>query len=264
MNIFARELKAHRKGLIAWSVGMAALMWLCLVKFQTISADPAATTAVLSQMSDTVKAVFGMSGLDAVTLGGYFGICFIFLAILLAVHAALLGAGLLTIEPLTKTTEFLYTKPIGRRRIITGKLLSGLLQLAILWGVTYLASWGSIAAYASMDGFGATLAVFMAATALVQLVCFSLGLLTAALLHSAGRAGSVMTGFIFASYALALISQFQGWEWLRYGSIFRYFDAVDILRTGTLELHYVLICLVLSTFALIVVYMRYPHRDLAV
>lgn len=264
MNVFIRELKTHRKGLIAWSAGIAALMWLCLVKFQTISADPAATTAVLSQMSDTVKAIFGMSGLDAVTLGGYFGICFIFLAILLAVHAALLGTGLLTIEPLTKTTEFLYTKPVGRRRIVTEKLLSGLLQLTILWGVTYLASWGSIAAYASMDGFEATLAVFMAAAALIQLVCFSLGLLTAALLHSAGRAGSVVTGFIFASYALALISQLQGWEWLRYASIFRYFEAADILRTGLLQPHYVLICLVFSALAVTAVYLRYPHRDLTV
>lgn len=76
-------------------------------------------------MPNTIKTVFGMNGLDAVTLPGYFGICFLFMAIMLAVHAGLLGSNLLTIEPLTKTSEFSYTRPVSRRRILRSKLAVG-------------------------------------------------------------------------------------------------------------------------------------------
>jgi len=262
MNIFARELRAHRIGLIAWSVGIFLLMWTSMVKFQTLTIDTSATNALLKQVPDTIKTIFGMNGLEATTLAGYFGICFLFLAMLLAVHAALLGTGLLTAEPLNKTTEFLYTKPVSRRRIVTFKLLSGLLQLAILWLVSYAVCWGSIALYSSMTGFETTLAVFMAAAAIMQITFFSIGMAVAAVLRSASGAGKLLTGLVFASYALSLVSQLDGYGWLHYASIFRYFDAVDIINTNTLKLHYVIVCLAVSVVALGVVYIRYPQRDL--
>lgn len=262
MNMFLHELKARRIGLLAWSVGMAFLMWTSMVKFQTLTTDPDATAALLKQMPATIKTIFGMNGLEATTLSGYFGICFLFIAIMVAVHAALLGTGILTAEPLNKTTEFLYTRPVSRRRIITAKLAAGVLQLAILWGVTYLVSWGSIVIYSSMAGFEHTLLMFMLAAAIVQVFCFSLGMLVAALIRSASGAGKLLTGFVFASYALSLISQLDGYNWLHYASIFRYFDAVDIIHTDALKLHYVLLCLSISVIAIAIVYTRYPHRDL--
>ena len=262
MNIFKKELKSRRVGLIAWSVAMTFFMWTSMVKYQTLATDPTATEALLKQMPDTIKTIFGMNGLEATSLGGYFGICFLFIAILLAVHAALLGTGLLTVEPLNKTTEFLYTRPVSRRRIITSKLLAGLLQLAVLFGVTYAASWVSIALYSSMDGFQTTLAVFMGAAAIIQITFFNVGMAVAALIRSASGAGKLLTGLVFASYALSLVSQLDGYGWLHYISIFRYFDAADILSTNTLKLHYVAICLAVSAISLAIVYLYYPRRDL--
>jgi len=262
MNVFARELKARRIGLIAWLVAMAVFMWTSMVKYQTLSTDPTATEALLKQMPETIKTIFGMNGLEATTLAGYFGICFLFIAIMLAVHAALLGTGLLTVEPLNKTTEFLYTRPVSRRRIVTFKLLSGLLQLAILWLVTYATSWGSISLYASMNGFETTLLMFMLAAGIIQITFFSLGMVVAALMRSASGAGKLLTGFVFASYTLSLVSQLDGYNWLHYTSIFRYFDAVDIINTNALKLHYVIICLGISALAIAIVYLRYPHKDL--
>lgn len=262
MNIFARELKSRQIGLIAWSVAMTLFMWTSMVKYQTLSTDPTATEALLKQMPATIKTIFGMNGLEATTLSGYFGICFLFIAILVAVHAALLGTGLLTTEPLNKTTEFLYTKPVSRRRIVTAKLFAGIVQLVVLWGIVYLTSLGSITLYSSMNGFETTLAVFMAAVAIIQITFFSLGMTVAALLRSANGAGKLLTGLVFASYALSLVSQLDGYGWLHYASIFRYFDAVDIINTGTLKLHYVVICLLVSIVAVAVVYIRYPQRDL--
>jgi len=262
MNIFRRELRSRRISLIAWSVGIFLLMWTSMVKFQTLTTDTSATDALLKQMPVSIKTIFGMNGLEVTTLAGYFGICFLFLAILLAVHAALLGSGLLTTEPLNKTTEFLYTKPVSRRRIITSKLLSGLVQLTVIWLVSYAVCWGSISIYSSMTGFETTLAVFMGAAAIMQITFFSLGMVVAALLRSASAAGKLLTGVVFASYALSLVSQLEGYNWLHYASIFRYFDALDIINTNALKLHYVIICLVVSAIAIAVVYIRYPHRDL--
>lgn len=262
MSIFGRELSARRVGLIGWSAGIALFMWTSMIKYETIAVDPDATTALIAGMPDSIKTVFGMNGLDIATLPGYFGVCFLFVAIMLAVHAALLGSGLLTVEPLNKTTEFLYTKPVSRRRIVTQKLLSGLVQLVVIWTVTYAASWGSIVLYDTMDGFEGMLTVFMIAAALLQLTCFCIGMAAAATVRSADRAGKLLSGFVFGSYVLMLISQFEGWGWLEAFSIFRYFDAVRILDTGTLHAPYVIVCLTVSAISLAVVYLYYPRRDL--
>jgi ABC-2 type transport system permease protein len=233
-----------------------------MIKYETIAIDPDATSALIGQMPASIKTVFGMNGLNIATLDEYFGVCFLFIAIMLAVHAALLGSGLLTVEPLNKTTEFLYTKPASRRRIVTAKLLSGLIHIGIVWAVTYVAAWGSITLYDTMTGFEQTLALFMAAAAVIQITFLSLGLAVAAGARLAGNASKTMSGLVFASYAIFLISQLDGYAWSRAFSIFRHFDAVDILANGALSVTSIVVCLVISAMAIVFAYLYYPRRDL--
>lgn len=261
MNVFRREFWSRRIALVAWSVSMTLFVWTSMVKFQTLTADSGATSQLLRSMPNTIKTIFGMNGLDAVTLPGYFGICFLFMAIMLAVHAGLLGSSLLTIEPLTKTSEFLYTRPVSRWQILRSKLAVGGIHLVALWTVTALSSYVSIILYASIRGFGELLAVFMIAGAIIQVVFFALGVFVAAIFRSAQTPAKVIAAAVFGSYVISLMSQFSNYGFLRPVSIFSAFDAATIVATDTLDTRYVTIYLVVACMLFLVGGRYFLRRD---
>ncbi|NTU90079.1 MAG: ABC transporter permease subunit, partial [Actinobacteria bacterium] len=172
MNIFIRELKAHSRSLLIWSLSMVALVAAGMMKFSALSTDTQALEALMKQFPASIQAVFGMTGLDLATVSGYYGILYLYLALLLAIHAGLLGEELFTKEEREKTTEFLYVRPVSRAGAITAKLCAGLCVVALLNIVTMVSSYGSIAGFVDPVSVREELLLFMAALAIIQLVFF--------------------------------------------------------------------------------------------
>lgn len=265
MNVFTHELKARRKSLIIWSVSVIIFMIMCMAKYDALATDAEAMRQIMNQFPQTMQAVFGMSGLDITTLGGYFGICFLYTEILLAVHAGLLGVTVLAEEEQDKTTEFLYVKPIGRAKIITQKLAAGLVNVLVLWLVTVAAAWASITAVTSTKGFEHEFMLFMGAALLIQLVFFFIGTLSVGVLKSSRSPGRVLATIVFVSYLLFVLSKLSDmFDWLRFVSVFRFFDAADLLANQALNNVYVAICGVAIVGCLAATYVFYTRRDLEV
>ena len=65
---------------------------------------------------------------------------FLYIAVMGAVHAVILGSELISKEERDKTSEFLYAKPVSRPTALTGKLLAGLTNLIVLNLVTLVSS----------------------------------------------------------------------------------------------------------------------------
>lgn len=264
MNVFWHELRMRRTNTIIWTVTMLIFMVVCMAKYETITAQGgAAITTMFKAFPASVQAIFGMSGLDLTTVAGYFGVCFLFMAVILAVHAGLTGAGVIAQEEADKTAEFLYVKPRGRRAIITAKLLAGIVMLIIVWMASVVGSIIGIEKFAHFGDFMTNFWWLMAAAALIQIAFFAFGAMAVTLTKRAGGYGTLVSIAIFGSYFLyvfaKLSSSFQG---LHYLSIFSWFDALDILNRSGLSLHYVIATIALSIVMLAVVYLRYPQRDL--
>ena len=265
MNVFMHELKAHRKALIIWSVSVVIFMAMSMAKFGTLSADAEGMRQIMSQFPQTMQAVFGMSGLDITTLGGYFGICFLYIELLLAIHGGLLGVSVLAEEEQDKTTEFLYVKPVGRAKIITQKLMAGLLNIFVLWGVTAASAWVSIEAAASMKGFEKEFMLFMGAALLIQLVFFFVGSLAAGVVKNSRSPGRYLAIAVFVSYVLFVFSKLSdSFDWLKYVSVFRFFDAAELLANKSLNTVYVAICAGIIVVCAVLTYVFYIRRDLEV
>ena len=57
MNVFLREMKAHRWGLVFWSLGMVMMIYSGMAKYGAYEAAGESVTAILEQMPDTVQVV---------------------------------------------------------------------------------------------------------------------------------------------------------------------------------------------------------------
>jgi ABC-2 type transport system permease protein len=265
MNIFFRELHFRLRGQIIWAASIVVFMLLSMTKFNTLSTDASASQALLDQFPDTLKALFGMTGLDIMTISGYYGVLFIYIAVMLAIHAGLLGSGVLADEERDKTAEFLYVKPRSRRQIITQKLLAGLVYVVVMWSIVFVLSAVSTMGMSHIETFLQNLGLFMTALLIIQLVIFFAGSFFAAVTkrpHLAAQFVAIVVGGSYLLFALQKLS--PALDWLRYVSLFTYFDAASIIDNSSLSVPAVVVCLVFTGVFAVGTYIFYRRRDLNV
>lgn len=265
MNVFVQELKLRRRGQIGWIVAMIAFMALSVVKFDGLSKDAAASKALLEQFPATVQAIFGMTGLDLSSLSGYFGVLFIYLLVILAIHAGMLGSGVLADEERDRTTEFLLVKPRSRGAIVTQKLLAGFVYVALMWLIIATSTWIATLTLTNTGTFMHDFWHFMAGLAVVQVTMLAFGAFAAALTKNPKLPTRLVAIVVFVSYLIfALVKINPSLGVLKYASLFWYFDAVNIIGDGRVAPISLVVCGVITVVSLVGTYSFYRRRDVSV
>jgi ABC-2 type transport system permease protein len=263
MNIFARELKANRKALIIWSVSMFLLVLSGMAKYTAYSSG--ATSDVFSKMPYSLKALLGIGPFDVTTMSGFFAFLFPYLEITAAIHAVLLGSGIIAKEERDKTTEFLMVKPVSRVAIITSKFLAALVNVVIINIVTLISSIYLAAAYNNGKNISGEVETFLLSMFIVQLIFLSLGALLAAILKNAKASGSLAAGILFGCYVISKITDLTDRvNFLNVLSPFKYFSYQNIVNGNGLSLSIVILCILLVSAFTISTYFFYNKRDLSI
>lgn len=263
MNIFFRELRANRRALIIWSVGMFLLVLSGMGKYTAYSSG--ATGNIFSKMPYSLKALLGIGSFDVTTMSGFFAFLFPYLEITAAIHAVLLGSGIIAKEERDKTTEFLMVKPVSRSTIITAKFLAALLNIVIVNIVTLISSILITAAYNKGKDVSGEVAIFLFSLFFVQLIFLSLGATLAAILKNAKTSGSLAAGILFGSYVISKITDLtERVNFLNVLSPFKYFSYQDIVNGHGLSLGIVLLSILLAAVLAGSTYFFYLKRDLSI
>lgn len=265
MNIFLRELKAHRTGLIWWCVGMISLVASGMAKYGAYKAAGQSITMILSTIPKTVQVVFGMSGFDLTKASGFYGVLFLYIAVMAAVHATLLGAHVISEEERDRTSEFLYSKPVSRPRALTAKLLAGLVNVVVLNVVTFLSSLYFVDYFGKGENVTNDIVLLTVGLLFLQLIFFSLGALVAGTMHKPKSAPSIATSIMFLTFLLSYVVNLnENLDALKYLSPFKYFDAAVMMADGRLDPVFIGLSLVLVVVAVFGTYRFYSGRDLTV
>lgn len=266
MNIYLRELKAHRKSLLIWSVVMVFLIIASMGKYSAGagSGDAAGTfNELVSQLPQSWQRVFGVGVFDLSTAIGYIGALYMYIVLVATIHAVMLGSGILAKEERDKTTEFLMTKPVTRTQVVTKKLLAALTMVVLLNLVTLLATYLFLTYYA--DGpFLTDLLKLMAAMLALQVLFGALGAFAAAVTGHYKRSSGAATGVLLLCYVLPIVVDIaENWEAVAYLTPFQYYDAKDLLVLGYNAI-FPAITAVLVLLLLWGTYICYRRRDLKV
>lgn len=265
MNLFFRELKAHRKGLFFWCLGMAALVGSGMAKFAAYQDNGFSFNQLLDQFPKTMQIIFGLNGFDLTKAGGFYGVLFLYIALMAAVHAALLGSEMIAKEERDRTTEFLFVRPISRARIITAKLAAGLYNLIILNLVTLVSSVFFVGYFNKGGSVTKVILVLMAGLFFLQLIFFFTGVAVASVNKKPKTSASLATSVLLFTFILSYMVDFNSkLDVLKYFTPFKYFDARSIVASGRLDPVYVSISLIIVTVLTFVTYSAYSKRDLSV
>ena len=262
MNIFLRELKANLKSLLIWSAIITLLIVMAAAKFSAFASDPA-MLKMLDSMPPALLDALSMRGFNLTTLSGFYGIMFIYFALMGAIAAAMWGSDSISKEERDKTVEFSLVLPVSRSRVITAKALAALVNciafVLITWGMSYVAT----RSYKPDQSFQAFLALEMRALFVIELIFLAVGLLLGCAMKRFKRAGSTAIAIILTTYFMSVISvMHEKLDFLKYFTPFKYFDASELFRSGALSNTYLLISAAIVVLCTAAAYWVYNKRDL--
>ncbi|UWG96442.1 ABC transporter permease [Dehalobacter sp. DCM] len=265
MNIFWRELKAHRKALIIWSIAIFLMIVSSIGKFTAYAETGQSMNELLSQIPSSIKAVLGMGNFDLTQVSGFYGMLYLYLLLLATVHASLLGANIIAKEERDKTTEFLLVKPVSRAKIVTAKLLASLLNVIVFNLVTLIFSVALMGKYAKGEDITGEIGILMVGMFMVQLIFLFIGTATASVSKRPKSAASVSTAILLVTFVISsAININSSLGPLRYITPFEYFKADQLLNGGGFEPVFLILSLVIIALLVVVTYGAYQKRDMNV
>lgn len=263
MNVFMREMQANRKALVIWSIGVILLIASSMGKYAGLSSSGQSINDLLAQMPQSLKAIMGMGTFDLTTAIGYYGVLFIYLAMMATVHATMLGANIISKEERDKTAEFLFLKPISRNKIVTSKLLASLVNILIFNLVTLVSSILMVQKYSKGEAVSGDITKLMVGMIILQLIFLFIGTAIAAISKHPQTAPSLATGILLLTFMLSIAIDLNSRiENLKYLTPFKYFDAKNLMYARGFEPVYVILSVVIIAVLFRVTYVFYKKRDL--
>jgi len=223
MLIAERALHDRRRGLLAWSAGLAVYVMLQSSVYPTVR-DSAFQRAIESYPKE-LKAFFGGSAsFDFSTAAGYLNVELFSLVLpaLLAVYAIGFGAATIAGEQASGTLDLLLAYPVTRTRVAMeklGALTAGVLLLAAVVAVTMLLA-GVVIGF---DIGVVDVLVACGGTATVAILCGAATMLVGVLTGSRAVAVGIVAALFAASYLAVGLAGLVSWlEPVRYLSMLWY------------------------------------------
>ena len=265
MNIFIREMRAHRKSLILWCIGVLIMVVSGMSKYAVYSGTGKSINDIMAEMPKSVQLIFGTGSFDLSKASGFYGMLFLYLVIMATVHAAMLGATIIAKEERDKTAEFLFVKPVSRNKIITAKLLAAFTNILIFNIVTLLSSIWIVRYYSKGEAVTGDILKLMMGMFVLQLMFMLIGTGIAAISKKPKTAGSRATAILLVAFVLYKVSDMSSkLENLKYLTPFKYYDAKNLMYGGGFEPVYVILSVVIIAVLFGTTYVFYKRRDLNV
>jgi ABC-2 type transport system permease protein len=263
MNIYVHEFRMNLRSVVTWSISLI-LMIFVVTSISTGFADQAeAMNRALADFPPEFLIAFGMDGLDLGTVLGFFSIVFLFVQLCVSIQAANYGFSLVSVEEREMTADFLLTKPVGRTKILTSKLLAAITSLAITNLVVWVSSFLFLNVYRGERTYDTkTLILLLITVTFLQLFFLTVSMLISLLPKKIRNVTPFSMGMVFGLYLLNAFGGMIGDDIYSYISPFKHFDPNHIIRNGNYDLSLVLISVSLIIISVVGGYLLYTRRNI--
>ena len=263
MNIFKKEMKAHFKSLIIWSLAQIFIIYAGMMKYQGFSDSEVDVDVLFASLPKEILVIFGMGSVDITQIAGYYSVFFLYFMLLAAIHASMFGAICVSREERDHHADFIYSKPVRRFQVILPKLTAGVINLLIFNMVTFGASLFFIAQHNNGDPLFNTVSLTMFALFIFQLFFLSLGAFLGSILKNTKAATSASGALILSFFLISVASDlFEKLNSLKMITPFQYFKGESLMIDHQLSSSSVLILAITTIILFILSFLAFQRRDL--
>lgn len=269
MNIFLMELRNLRKGAIASTLSIAAVIFAMLAFFPAMKSESMQmlANAKLEGVDPSLLAALGMTVMpDFSDLTVFFGYVLQFIVLAVMVIFTQQAVNLLHKEENDGTIEFLYAKPVSRSQIVAGKLAAHVTLMVVMltfWAVV------TVIGYLMFGEFslGAAIresAIFFGSILFVGMVFSSIGVLLSAVLRGTVRTSGVTISIVFGTFILGILSVvIKKLDFLIWFSPMDWIKTEKLMNEGILPQEWA-VGIAVTLLALFAAWLQYRKKDLLV
>lgn len=216
--------------MLIWSGIVILFVVVGFSKFSAFAGDPA-MLEILDAMPEAMLSALSMNAFNLTTVSGFYGIMFLYFAVLLSVCAVMWGSDIIIKEERDKTVEFILTLPIRRSQLITGKTLAAVVYSFVLLLITWGATLAGAASYQPDSEFYSFVALSTVALFILQLIFLAVGILLGSAMKRYKQAGSAAIFLLLGTFFLSImIGMSDKLSSLKVLTPFKYFDAATLFR----------------------------------
>ncbi len=237
LPIITRELKDRKWSIIAYSVGSLLLLWVYVATFESTQSSSQQLQELLKSYPKALLDALGMGDLTLNNLEIYlnakhFSLMWPILAIILALSRA---GRQIAGEISSGTMGLLLSLPLDRIKIFFAKYIVGLITIIIFTGVSVFGVIPLAAAYNIPSHLNILSMAFVLVTLFMWTV-YSFGLAISSVVSESAKVYAITAAVLFASYTAYIVALLETKvEWLKYGSVFHYFNTQKVLASGDID-----------------------------
>lgn len=270
MNIFKFEFRRLFKSAIMWSLVCSALIVMFMAFFPSMK-DMGMQELVgekLGALPSGMLEAFNINAtMDFSNISDYLGYAIQYIGMAGGIYGAILGVSALIKEESEGTIEFLYSKPVTRRKIVTAKIFSSVAIFFIFIAITTIITMISASIVKPSDveltSVLKDIKIIFVGITLLGLIFMSIGFLISVLIKSAKSATSIAIGVFFTTYVIGVLGKMQeDLDWLLYLSPSDYVVPSNIIKNG-FEAKYVITGILIIIVSVALTYFIYNKKDLA-
>ncbi|MDR0197561.1 MAG: ABC transporter permease [Oscillospiraceae bacterium] len=242
-NVFRREMRANLKAVIIWGAAMFAFSAVGFGEYAVVTGGetPMDFDKMINIMPRLVQLMMGMGKyepgtseiISVSTAQGWYICMFLWCGLVAYIHAALLGADILSKEERDKTAEFLYTKPIKRSEAVCGKMAAAVLNsffvVFVCWAGAVLTFLAQLKDVSVINAGSITLSMF--GMFLTAQVFMFLGILLSTVLRGRGKALTASVWAVAVFYALGVAFEAYNLP-VRAVTPMMWFDSARVIYVG--------------------------------
>lgn len=260
MNIFGFELKRSLPSLMGWTIAILVGISLFMQGMFPIYQDSAKDIlAMIASFPKEFLAAFGFSE-EMFGYAGFYAFSFTYLTLMGVMFACSVTLQVFAREKRGHCQEFIYAKPVTRRRIFTEKLM--VVMAVLLISNALVVGWAlATAKMAGEDRILENIALASVSLILTELLFVSLAILYSIQARRVRSVSGTAMALAFAGYILSALSNIIDKVEMRYIAPFKYFDPYSAAVDGRFEPPYVITAIVVFALLTGVSYYRFITKD---
>ncbi|RLQ93771.1 ABC transporter permease subunit [Falsibacillus albus] len=262
MNIYIHELKAYRKSTMLWTALLVFLLILFMSLFPSIAHDFDEFKKILEGFPEGVRKAIGLQVESMGTVVGFYSYTFLYLTLCGAIQGMNFGISIVSKETREKTADFLLTKPVTRKKVLSSKILAAITSL-IVTNVIFIIAAVLLANLVKTEAYSLKIFLMISLTLFfIQMIFFSMGILIAVVFSKIKSVITVSLGVVFMFFMVGLLAAVGGEDGGHYFSPFKYFDTAYIIRNSSYEPSYALVGTGVIIVSLAASYLIYTKKDI--
>lgn len=264
MNIVKRELRANLKSMLIFIGALAFLIGVWMIEYKSFANSPE-MAKLLAAFPQGLLAALGLQDMSLTSLNGFIGSISLYIYLLLAIQAALLGSYIISKEESNKTAEFLYCMPVTRLRVIFTKTIAAIIMIISLNLTTLSSMLISTLTYEKTPDFYKFITLIFLSSFIISMIFLSIGMAISAISKTHKKSQNITIAILMTTFSISsLIAMIKSLEIFKFLSPFSYFKSSDIINNLSLSPIYLTISALIIICGLTITFTIYPKKDICV